>query len=178
MTRNLLALSSAFVLVSSVLHAMEPVSSRDAKAGLNQIYIKVIMPGDAPDRDKERPVVESWIAEDLKKRGQAKFFAVTGWVPMDLAPLESTDLWNGVLGKDSYCPVGGDIERTTASKIKVHVSGWSPGGAYMTIPLTDEPGSRVVAPVEDLELEDGMPHVAILVAPPVAVSKTPVDRKR
>ena len=133
------------------------------------------MPADPADRDKDRPVVESWIAEDLKKLGQARFTAVTGWVPLDLSPLAATDVWDGVLGKQSYCPVGADIERAKGPIITVHLSGWSPGGAFLNVPLKDEPGSRVIAAVKDLKSEQGMPYVAVLIAPPLETPAAPTD---
>lgn len=132
----------------------------------NQVYVKIIMPIDPTEHDMDRPVVESWIAEDLKKRGQAKFTAVTGWVPLDLAPLEATSVWNGV-GDKSYCPVDADIPERAEGRIKVLLKGWHPGGAFVTASLTDEPGSRAIEAVEDAESEEGMPYVAILIGPPL-----------
>jgi hypothetical protein len=167
MTRQLLVLIvSTLILVPNAPKAEEPTPKKAAQPRLNQVYVKVIMPADPADRDKDRPIVESWIAEALKKRGQARFTAVTGWVPLDLSPLESTDVWDGELGKQSYCPVGADIERAKGPIIKVHLSGWSPGGAFLIVPLKDEPGSRVIAAVKDLKSEQGMPYVAVLIGPP------------
>ena len=132
----------------------------------NQVYVKIILPADPANREKDRPVVESWIAEDLKKLGQAKFTAVTGWVPLDLSPLEATDVWDGVLGKQSYCPVGADIPDRAKGRIKVLLKGWHPGGAEVTVSLTDEPGSRAIAAVERAKTERGLPYVAVLIGPP------------
>ncbi len=100
---------SILLLFPTALNAVEPTSKNDDQPRLNHIYVKVIMPAAPADRDQDRLIVESWIAADLKKRGQATFTAVTGWVPLDLTPLAVTDVWNGVLGKHSYCPVGADI---------------------------------------------------------------------
>ena len=167
---------SMLILVPCTLNAVEPTPKKATQPRLNQVYVKVIMPADLADRDKDRPVVESWIAEDLKKLGQAKFTAVTGWVPLNLSPLESTDVWNGELGKQSYCPVGADIERAKGPIIKVHLSGWSPGGAFLIVPLKDEPGSRVIAAVKDLKSEQGMPYVAVFIGPPPQKTAAPTDR--
>lgn len=166
------------ILVPCTLNAVEPTPRKAAQPRLNQVYVKVIMPAAPADRNKDRPVVESWIAEDLKKRGQARFTAVTGWVPLDLSPFESTNVWDGKLGKQSYCPVGADIERTKGPIIKVHVRGWSPGGGYVIVSLRDEPGSRVIAAVKELKTEQGMPYVAIFIGPPPQKPNTPTDRKR
>ena len=106
MTRQLLALIvRTLTLVPYAVKAEEPTPKKAAQQKSNQVYVKIIMPTAPADRDKDRPVVESWIAEDLKKRGQAKFTAVTGWVPLNLSPFEATDVWDGVLGDRSHCPV-------------------------------------------------------------------------
>ena len=178
MTHQLFVLIvSTHILIPCALNAVEPKPKKAVQPRLNQVYVKVIMPGDPVDRDKDRPVVESWIAEDLKQLGQAKFTAVTGWVPLDLSPLETTDLWDGKLGKQFYCPVGADIERAKGPIIKVHVSGWSPGGGFVSVPVKDEPGSRVIAAVKELETEQGMPNVVILVGPPLEKPAV-VDHKK
>ena len=165
MTRQLLVLIvSTLILVPDAAKAEEP---KTAKPLLNQVYVKIIMPTEPADREKDRPVVESWIAEDLKKLGQATFTAVTGWMPLDLSPFESTDVWEGgKLGKQTYCPVGADIERAEGPIIKLHVSGWSPGGGYVIVSLRDEPGNRVIAAVEELKAKQGMPYVAVFIGPP------------
>ena len=150
------------------MKAEEPTPKKAAKPKSNQVYVKIIMPTDPADRDKDRPVVESWIAEDLKKLGQAKFTAATGWVPLDLSPLTATSVWDGKLrDKQRNCPVSADIpDRAEGPIIKVLLNGWSPGGAYVTVSLRDEPGSRVIAAVEELKTEQGMPYVAVFIGPP------------
>jgi hypothetical protein len=142
------------------------------------VYVKIIMPTDSADRDQDRPVVESWIAEELKKLGQAKFTAVTGWVPLDLSPFEATHVWDGKLGDVLYCPVGADIPDRAKGRIKVLLVGWSPGGAQATASLTDEPGSRAIAAVEAMKSEKGLPYVAVLIGPPAEKPAAPTDRKR
>ena len=179
MTRQLLVLIvSTVILVSYAVKAEEPTPKKAVPPRLNQVYVKVIMPTDLADRDKDRPVVEFWIAEDLKELGQAKFTAVTGWVPLDLSPLESTDVWDGELGKQCYCPVGADIERAKSPIIKVHVSGWSPGGGFVIVSLRDEPGSRAIAAVKELKTEHGMPYVAVCIGPPPQKPAAPTNSKR
>jgi hypothetical protein len=155
------------MLVPSGANAEEPTPEKAAQPESNQVYVKVIMPTDPADRDKDSPVVESWIAEDLKKRGQTKFTAVTEWVPLDLSPLGATDVWDGgKLDDVLYCPVGADIPDRAKGRIKVLLIGWSPGGADATVSLKDEPGSRAIAAVEEVKTEQGMPYVAVLIGPP------------
>lgn len=179
MTRQLLVLIvSALILVPCAAKAEEPTPKKAAQPRPNQVYVKLIMPADPADRDQDRPVVESWIAEDLKKRGQAKFTAVTEWVPLDLSPFESTHVWGGEKRDELYCPVGADIRDRSEGQIKVFLIGWSPGGANVTVSLTDEPGSRVIAAVEEYKSDQGMPYVAVFIGPPPEKPAAPTDRKR
>ena len=179
MTRQLLVLIvSTLILVPYAVTAEEPTPKKAAKPKFNQVYVKIIMPTAPADRDKDRPVVESWIAEDLKKCGQAKFTAVTEWVPLDLSPFEATDVWDGKLDDKYHCPVGADIPDRAEGRIKVHLSGWSPGGAFVTVSLRDEPGSRVIAAVEEFKTEKGMPYVAVLIGPPPENPAAATDRKK
>ena len=137
---------------------------------------------DPDDRDKNRPVVESWIAKDLKKLGQTQFSAVTGWVAVDLCPLSGIPLgdsvWDGKLGDKHYCPVGADIPERAKGSIKVLLAGWSPGDAEVTVSLTDEPGSRAIAGVKAQKTEKGMPYVAVLIGPPPENPATATDGKK
>ncbi len=183
MTRQLLALIvSTLTLVPCAVKAQEPTPKKAAQPRSNQVYVKIIMPTDPADRDKDRPVVESWIAQDLKKRGQAKFTAATGWVLLDLSPFEATDVWDGVLGDKPHCPVGADIPDRAKGRIKVLLRGWGPGGPDVTVSLTDEPGSRAIAAVEQykdpFKTVKGMPYVAVLIGPPPENPAAPTDRKR
>ncbi len=158
--------------------ALEATPKEAAQPQLNQAYVKIIMPTAPVDRDQDRPVVESWIAEDLKRRGQARFTAVTGWVSLDLSPIAATDVWKGgELGDTYYCPVGADIPDRAKGRITVQLSGWSPGGAFATVSMTDEPGSRAIAAVKEMETERGMPYVAVLIGPPTDHPAAPTDRK-
>lgn len=168
MTQQRLALIvSTLALVSWAVSAQEPTPKGAVQPQSNQVYVKIIMPADPTDRGKDRPVVESWIAEDLKKLGQARFTAVTEWVPLNLSPFEATHVWDGEKRGDVlYCPVGGDIPDRAKGRIKVLLKGWHPGGAEVTVSLTDEPGSRAIAVVERAKSEQGMPYVAVLIGPP------------
>ena len=173
-----IAIVSALALVPYAMKAQEPTPKKAAQPKSNQVYVKIIMPTDPADRDKDRPVVESWIAEDLKKLGQAKFTAVTGWVLLDPSPFEATDVWDGVLGNRSHCPVGADIPERAEGRIKVLLVGWHPGGARVTASLTDEPGSRAIAAVEPSPSYSGMPYVAVLIGPPPEDPAAPTDRRK
>ena len=154
-------------LVPGAVNTQELAHNKGVQREYNQVYVKVIMPTGSVDQDKDRPVVESWIAEDLKKLGQSKFTAVTEWVPLDLSPLESTEVWSAGLDKRTYCSVDADIERAKGPIIKVNLSGWVPFPNSVTVPLKDEPGSRVIAAVKDLKLEQGTtPYVAVFIGPP------------
>ena len=179
MTQQLLALIiSTLTLVPCAVKAQEPTPKKTAQPQSNQVYVKIIMPTDPADRDKDRPVIESWIAEDLKKLGQAKFTAVTGWVLLDLSPFAATSVWDGKLGDNHYCPVGADIPDRAEGGIKVLLNGWSPGGAEVTASLTDEPGSRAIAAVEELKTEKGMPYVAVLIGPPPEDPAAPTGKSK
>lgn len=180
MTRQLLAMiTSTLTLVPYAVQAEEPTPKNADQPQSNQVYVKLIMPTEPADRDQDRPVVESWIAEDLLKRGQAKFTAVTAWVPLDLSPFEGTEVWDGgKLGDALYCPVGADIPDRAKGRIKVFLSGWSPGGAFATASLTDEPGSRAIAAVQEMKSEQGMPYVAVLIGPPAEKPAASTDDKQ
>lgn len=167
MTQKILVLIvSTFTLLPLTVKAQEPTSKSAGHAKFNRVYVKIIMPTDSADRDKDRLVVESWIAEELKKRGQAKFTAVTAWVSLDLGPFDATDVWDGKLGDRQYCPVGADIPERAKGRIKVLLSGWGPAGGHVTVSMKDEPGRRALAAVEEHKSKLGMPYVAVLIAPP------------
>jgi hypothetical protein len=168
---------STLTLFPCAVKAEEP-APKEAAPPANQVYVKIIMPTDPADGDKDRPLVESWIAEDLKKRGQAKFTAVTGWVALDLSPLEATHVWDGTRSDRTYCRVGADIPERAKGRIQVFLSGWSPGGAFANASLADEPGSRALAAVEELKTEHGMPYVAVLIGPPAEKPAAATERKK
>ncbi len=178
MTRQLWALIvCTLTLVPYAVQAQEPAPKKAAPPKSNRVFVKIIMPTDPADRDQDRPAVESWIAEELKKLGQAKFTAVTEWVPLDLAPFEATDVWDGALGDKSYCPVGADIPERAEGRIKVLLRGWHPGGGEVVVSLVDEPGSRAIAAVEQLKSDQGMPYVAVLIGLPPE-NPAPTDGKK
>ena len=181
---TLVLIFSTFILFPCSVQSQEPATenpatenaAKAAKPITNQVYVKLIMPIDSADADdvqddkvpgKDRPVVEAWIAEDLKKNGQDKFTAVTGWKTLDPSFLESTEVWEVTkLGGVQYCCVDADIPERTEGQIKINIDGWSPGGARVAITMKDEPGSRMVAAVEDLKSEEGMPYVAVFIGLP------------
>ena len=99
-------------------------------------------------------------------------------MPLDPSPFEATDVWGGELRDKLYCPVGADIPDRAKGRIKVLLIGWSPGGADVTVSLKDEPGSRVIAAVEELKTEQGMPYVAVFIGPPPEKPAAPTDRKK
>jgi hypothetical protein len=143
------------------------------------VYVKIILPIDPATRDKDRPVVESWIAEHLKKRGQSKFTAATAWVSLPLERLGSTEVWDGRLdGKLLDCHVGGNIYQRADGRIKVFLSG--PGMAKVIVSLKDEPGSREIAIVPEAETETGIPYgyVAVIIGPPPEKSAALTDHKK
>lgn len=180
MARQLLALIvSTLILVPCKMKTQEPTPKIADQPEFNQVYVKIIMPTDSADRDKDRPVVESWIAEDLKKRGQAKFTAVTRWVPLDLSPFEATDVWDGGnLDNVYYCHVCADIPERAKGRIKVLLVGWTPGGADVTVSMKDEPGIRAIAAVEHYKTEQGMPYVAVLIGPPPEKAAAAPDTRK
>jgi hypothetical protein len=144
------------------------VPKKEARPKFNPVYVKILLPAD-------RPVVESWIAEHLKKRGQSKFIAVTPWVPVVGTGKifeESTRVWDG------GCGAQGQILERKDGRVKVYVGGWFPFVAGATISLKDEPGSREIAAVEQAKLEDGMPYVAVLIGPPPDQFAAPTDQKK
>ena len=63
---------STLAVVVVAANAQETMPKQVAPPESNQVYVKIILPTDPPDGDKDR-VVESWVAKGLKKRGQAKF---------------------------------------------------------------------------------------------------------
>jgi uncharacterized protein (TIGR03067 family) len=159
----------ASIAVLSAL-AVVPGAGEAQKGALpksNQVYVKIILPIDPATRGKDQPVVESWIAEQLKKRGQAKFTAATAWVPLDVKGDERTRVWDATLdGKGWGCPVAGQITKRADGRINILLNGWGPGGDEVTVSLTDETGSRAIAAVEELKDDSGMPYVAVLIGPP------------
>ena len=176
----LIAVVSAVAVVPYAVEAQKPTPKKGALPKPNQVYVKIILPIDPATRDKDRPVVESWIAEQLKKRGQSKFTAATAWVPLADKGEETTRVWDGTLdGKGWGCPTTGRIVERVDGRIKVHLRGWSPAAnPGVTVSLTDEPGSREIAAVAWPKTEQGMPYVAVLIGPPPEKHAAPTDQKK
>jgi hypothetical protein len=164
--------SEPLAVVPSAVKAQKPTPKKGGLPKSNRVYVKIILPTDPATRDKDRPVVESWIAEQLRKRGQSKFTAATAWVPLADAWDESTPVWDG------GCRVGGYIAKRADGRIKVFLDGWGPGAGGVTVSLTDEPGSREIAAVEIAKTEQGLPYVAVLIGPPPEKTAAPADHKK
>ncbi len=179
-------LSFACLLVLNILAAFavelpaqDPTPESTTRRQFNQVFVKVIVPVTSRTPKQDGPVVESWVAEQLKQLGESEYFAVTDWVPVCDALLEDgivdNRVWDGRLDDRSrYCPVGGDIPLRKNGRLLVSVGGWTPGGGAANITLPDEPGSRAVGPVRMLvgkqgkraKIEEGLPYVAVIIAPP------------
>ena len=173
-----IAVVSALAVVPYAVKAQKPTPKKGALPKSNQVYVKIILPTDSATRDKDRPVVESWIAEQLKKRGQSKFTAVTAWVPLAVTG-EKSSVWNGALDdRNPICPVAGHIVERADGRIKVLLWGWGPGGNKVTVSLKDEPGSREIAAAEELKDDSGLPYVAVLIGPPPEKPAAPTDHKK
>ena len=132
----------------------------------NAVYAKVILAVKALD-DGDQPLLESWIAKELRKRGATDLRAVTDWVRLTDGG-DSTSVWEAKLdGKLSGCPVDGQVgERTADGKVQVTLSGWSPFGANVrgnTLP--DEIGSRGIAIVDPGRADEVESYVALMIAP-------------
>ncbi|WP_147866911.1 hypothetical protein [Stieleria maiorica] len=145
----------------------------------NQVFVKVIIPVTSHTPKQDGPVVESWVAEELRKLGETECFAVTDWVPVCDGLLEDdvvdNRVWDGGrFARTVYCPVGGDIPQRKEGRLLVNVRGWTPGGLEVNIALADEPGSRAVGSVQILvgkerkpmKTEEPIPYVAVIITPP------------
>ena len=170
MTRSMLAVTIvcfAFVSVARPTDVSKSATSpklTPAKAA--PLYVKIIWPVDpaTPGIEKDRPVVESWIAKNIKNWLQGGFTAATGWVPLVENRNEATAVWDGKLdGKDYACAVSADITERKDGRIKILLKGWGPDGGEVTVVLDDEPGSREVVPVTDAKTRQGIPYVAIFI---------------
>lgn len=163
------------------LSAQDPTSASIARKRFNQVFVKVIIPVTERTPKQDGPVVESWVAEPLKELAESEYFAVTNWVPVCDGLLSDDEVdncvWNGQLvGKKSgnFCPVGGDIPERENGRLLVSVGGWTPVGGEANIRLPDEPGSRALGPVrllvgkegKRIKIEEGLPYVAVIIAPP------------
>lgn len=189
MTRPLLASITVICMLTVAPYAGEaqkPTATNGALPKFNQVYVKIILPIDPTRRDKDRLVVETWIAEQLKKRGQPKLIAATSWVPLvdkrTRFPF-STEVWDGGLeGKSWGCPVDGVIVERADGRVKVVLRGWSPADHRVTISLADEPGSREIVAGEYMDLDTEQrrlfAYVAVLIGPPSEKTATFTDHKK
>lgn len=187
-------LSFACLLVVSILAALavdllaqDPTPKTNTSRRFNQVFVKVIVPVTSRTPKQDGPVVESWVAEQLKQLGAPEYFAVTDWVPVCDALLEDDAIdnrvWDGRLdGSHPYCPVGGDVPERKNGRLLVRVAGWAPVPGYeANITLSDEPGTRAVGPVQILlgrerkpaKVEERLPYVAVLIGPPPRAGVTP-----
>jgi hypothetical protein len=174
-----IAVVGALAVVPYAVEAQKPTPKKGDLPKSNQVYVKIILPGDLATRDKDRPVVESWIAEQLKKLGQSKSTAATGWVLLDRSPKSGTIVWDGKLGdKRCGCNVCASVDESADGRIKVFIDGWNPGFTQMTVSLKDEPGTREIAAVEGAKTDQGLPYVAVLIGPPPEEPAAPTDHKK
>lgn len=177
MPRQFLATINAFSMLAVVLCAVgaqEPTPKKVALPKSNQVYVKIIFAGDRAIRDKGEPVVESWIADQLKKGGQSKVTAATRWVPLG----EKRDEFEEpVLVWEGGCRVHAQIVERKDGRIKVFLDGWFPFSYGVTVSLMDEPGSREIAVAEQIKTVQGQPYVAVLIAPPLEERAAPADHK-
>ena len=142
------------------------------------VYAKIFLPMKVPDKAKH-PVVESWIAKKLRKRGKTELRAVTDWVRLGEGGEHSASIWNATVdGKGWGCPVAGSVaERTADGKVKVELSGWSPFGAKIEgNSLSGESGSRGIATVDiGSNDQDGRAFVAFVIGPGKATHDQMLD---
>ena len=148
-----------------VINSKEPTP--DSRTGNTSctVYAKVLLPVQF-EGNGSYPVVESWIAKNLRRRGTTELRAVTHWVRLAEKGEQTIPVWNATVdGKGWGCPVDGKVvERTSDGRVKVELSGWSPVGAEVKGQiLPDEIGSRRIAVVDS-----GVAYVALLVGPPAS----------
>jgi len=183
----LLLVLSALTTLAAERPVQNPTPASIARQRFNQVLVKVIMPVTERTPMQEGPVVESWVAAQLKEQGESGYFAVTDWVPVcdGLHADDDVDnrVWSGQLvGKKSgnFCPVEGDLPERKDGRVVVLIGGWDPGGGHAAqVTLVDEPGTRAVEPVlpysgsgkgQAIPDEKPLAYVAILIVPPPQVS--------
>ena len=174
-TRQLLALIvGTLTLVPYAVNAQEPTKKKAAQPESNQVYVKIIVPTALAAHNKDSPVVESWIAERIKKRSESKYAAGSAWVVLVETGEEFEDptlVWEG------GCRVHAEIVERKNGGLKVFLDGWSPFAAGVTVSLADEPGSRKIVAAKKAETKHGVPYVAVLICPPPD-KPTVIDHKK
>ncbi len=177
----LLVMLYALTPLANQLPAQDATRESIARRKFNQVFVKVIMPVTARTPKQDGPVIEAWVAEQLKQSGVSEYFAVTNWVPICDGLLADDEVdnrvWDGILGKAFYCPVGGDLPERKNGRVLVSLVGWSPAPVEARVLLVDEVGTRTVEPAlgyspsgerRQLRGEKPMAYVAILIGPPPA----------
>ena len=175
MTRHFLAsiaVLSALAVVPFAVEAQKTAPKKGALPKANQVYVKIIWPTAPATR------AETSALTPAGPRGQAKFTAATAWVPLAGEVEKSTLVWDSTLDGDRLgCYVFGEISERADGRIKVILGGWDPSGAEVIVSLTDEPGSREIAAVEEVMWAKGLPYVAVLIGPPPEKPAAPTDQK-
>lgn len=156
------------VLVLFGIAAQVSLANDHPSSEKGSVYAKIILPA-KPLREGSHPMVESWIAKKLLKRGKSDVRAVTHWVRLAEKGEEATSVWNAVVDGTGWgCPVVGRVvERTKNGKVKVELLGWSPGGAEIKgQTLAAEVGRRKIAVVDTGQGDDsGIAYIALFVGP-------------
>ena len=160
------ALRTGLVLLVIPAHVM--LANEQPSPERGSVYAKIVLPMESLD-DGTQPIVESWIGKILHKRGRSNVRAVTGWVRLPEKGEKYAHVWNAIVdGKLWGCPVSGRVvERTKDGKVKVELSGWSPGAPEIKgQTLAGEIGARKIAVVDTGEGDDsGVAYIALLVVP-------------
>ena len=93
-------LSFACLLVLNILAAFavelpaqDPTPETSTSRRFNQVFVKVVVPVTSRTPKQGGPVIESWVAEQLKQLGEPECFAVTDWVPVCDALLSDNAVW-------------------------------------------------------------------------------------
>lgn len=172
------------------LPAQDATPESIARRQFNQVFVKVILPVTARTPKQDGPVIEAWVAEQLKQLGESEYFAVTNWVPVCDGLLSDDEVdnrvWGGNIGPASFCPVGGDLPERKDGRVLVSVVGWSPAAVEARVSLADEPGTRAVEPAlsysasgvkRQIQGEKPMAYVAILIGPPPQDEKAKQSNK-
>jgi hypothetical protein len=168
---------------------VQQVTPQDAVASeANQVFIKLFLPIKPPAAEKGQRVVESWVAEQLKQRGESEVAAATGWVPLsnefemeEWGQCVSTNFWDGVMvGQSRDCPMSADICERRNQRLEVGINTY-PHAIWEKLSLSDEPGSKGIfaglQPVKDIgRPPKALYYVAVLIGPPPVVSTGGSDR--